>query len=50
MRILGQVKRPQTARLLMGDSEIDLAALLPGTQFGLLRPEGWLKFCLPTAE
>jgi len=49
-RILGHVKRPQTARLLVGDPEIDLAALLPGRQFGLLRPEGWLKFCLPTAE
>ena len=49
-RILGQVKRPQTARLLVGDPEIDLAALLPGRQFGLSRPDGWLKFCLPTTE
>jgi len=49
-RILGQVKRPQTARLLVGDPEIDLAALLPGIQFGLSRPEGWLIFRLPPVE
>ncbi len=49
-RILGQVKRLQTARLLVSDPDIDLAALLPGRQFGLSRPEGWLKFCLPTAQ
>ena len=46
-RILGQVKRSQTARLLVGDPEIDLAALQPGKQFGLSCPEGWLKFWLP---
>ncbi|HEY5271525.1 MAG TPA: hypothetical protein VII97_14395 [Anaerolineales bacterium] len=49
-RILGQVKRPQTARLLVGDPKINLAALLPGKQFGLSRPEGWLKFWLPPVE
>jgi hypothetical protein len=49
-RILGQVKRPQTARLLLDDPEINLAALLPGSQFGLSRPEGWLKFWLPPVE
>ncbi len=46
-RILGQVKRQQTARLLVDDPEINLAGLLPGRQFGLSRPEGWLKFWLP---
>jgi hypothetical protein len=46
-RILGQVKRYPTARLLVDDPEIDLAMLLPGRQFGLSRPEGWLKFWLP---
>jgi len=46
-RILGQVKRSQTARLLVGDPEINLAALLPGQEFGLSSPEGWLKFWLP---
>jgi hypothetical protein len=46
-RILGHIKRLQTARLLATDPEIDLGALLPGQQFGLLNPEGWLKFWLP---
>jgi hypothetical protein len=46
-RILGHVNRSQTARLLVNDPKIDLAALLPGHQFGLLRPESWLKFWLP---
>jgi len=41
------VKRSQTTRLLVGDSEIDLATLQPGRQFGLSRPDGWLKFWLP---
>ena len=45
-RILGQVKRPQTTRLLIKDPEINLATLEAGTQFGLSRPGGWLKFRL----
>lgn len=47
-RILGQVKRLQTARLLVDDPEIDLGNLLPGRQFGLSRSGSWLKFWLPT--
>jgi hypothetical protein len=46
-RILGHVDRSQTARILVNDLEIDLASLLPGQQFGLLRQEGWQKFWLP---
>ena len=49
-RILGQVKNPQTARLLADDPKISLAALLPGKQFGLSRPEGFLKFRLTPVE
>jgi hypothetical protein len=49
-RIFGQVKHLQLARLLGENPEINLAALLPGKQFGLSRPEGWLKFQLPTVE
>ena len=49
-RILGQVRRSQTARLLVGNPEINLSALQPGVQFGLSRPEGWLKFWLPPVE
>ena len=43
-RILGRVARPQTARALVDDPAVDLAGLMPGQQFGLLRPESWLKF------
>ena len=46
-RILGQVKRPHTARMLVNDPEVDLGTLLPGRQFGLSRPSGFLKFWLP---
>jgi hypothetical protein len=46
-RILGHVDRSQTARRLANNLETDLATLLPGQQFGLLSPEGWLKFWLP---
>lgn len=46
-RILGQLKRQQTARLLVDDQGIDLAGLQSGSQFCLSRPEGWLKFWLP---
>ncbi len=49
-RILGQVKRLQTARLLVNDPEINLAALLPGKEFCLSNPDGWLKFWLPPVE
>jgi hypothetical protein len=49
-RILGQVKRSQTARLLVGNPGINLIALQPGKQFGLSCPEGWLKFWLPPVE
>jgi hypothetical protein len=46
-RILGQVRHPQTARLLAGGQELELAALVPSAQFGLLRSDGWIKFWLP---
>jgi hypothetical protein len=50
MRVLGQVKRPQTARLLVSDPEINLAALIPGRQYCLSRPGGVQKFWLPSIE
>jgi hypothetical protein len=49
-RILGQVKRQETARSLINDSETNLAVLEAGTQFGLSRPDGWLKFWFPPIE
>jgi len=36
------------ARLLVGDSEINLVAMQPGKQFGLSWLEVWLKFWLST--
>jgi hypothetical protein len=47
-RVLGRVKRPQTAKLLLRDPQINLAELAPGELYGLSRPECWLKFQLPS--
>jgi hypothetical protein len=49
-RIIGQMKRVHNDWLLVDDPEISLADLLPGRQFGLSRPDGWLKFWLPPLE
>ncbi|MGB8213026.1 MAG: NACHT domain-containing protein [Anaerolineales bacterium] len=46
-RVIGQVKHIHTARLLLDDPQAGLADLLPGVQFGLSQPDGWLKFWLP---
>ncbi len=49
-RIVGQMKRVHDDWLLKDGLEISLADLLPGRQFGLSRPDGWLKFWLPLFE
>jgi len=49
-RIIVQVNCLQTARLLVSNPEINLAALQPRRQFVLLRLEGWRKFWLPPVE
>ena len=49
-RVIGQVKQSQNARLLLDDPPAALAGLLPGRQFGLSRPNGWLEFWLPPIE
>jgi hypothetical protein len=49
-RILGRLRHSETARLLLGDREADLAALVPGAQFCLTWPQGCLRFWLPPAE
>jgi len=46
-RILGQIKRYQTGHLLIDNPDINLDVFEAGKQFGLSRPEGWLKFQLP---
>jgi hypothetical protein len=45
--IHGQVKRSQTAHLLVSDLNINLDGLLPGRQFIFSRPAGSTKFWLP---
>jgi hypothetical protein len=47
-RIIGSVKRPQTAQLLVAPSRIDLGDISQKGQYGYWRPDGWLKFKLPS--
>ncbi len=49
-RILGHIRRYQTARLVIADPQVNLAALIPGTQFCLSWPQGCLQFWLPPLE
>lgn len=49
-RVIGQVKHLHNAQLLVNDPGISLADLLPGRQFGLSQPDGWLRFWLPPLE
>jgi hypothetical protein len=46
-RVFGQVRHAHHARSLVTDPQVRLADLLPGRQFGLSQPAGWLKFWLP---
>lgn len=49
-RILGHIRRSQTACLLTGDLQLNLAALIPGLQFYLSWPQGCLRFWIPPTE
>lgn len=49
-RILGRVKRPQTAHLLVTDPEINLAELSHRGQYGLWQQDCWIKFRLPSVS
>jgi len=49
-RILGQVRREQTAQELLVDTDINLGTLKAGMQFGLSSPDGWKKFWLPNVD
>lgn len=49
-RLLGRVRRRQSASLLCGDPAPDLAALLPPMQFCYFSPQGSLRFWLPPLE
>jgi hypothetical protein len=46
--IFGYVSQPNLAEALTGDSAADLNSLLPGVQFSLRNPDGWLKFWIPS--
>ncbi len=46
-RIIGQVRNKRNAGMLVKESEINLADLQPGIQFGLSQPDGWMRFILP---
>jgi hypothetical protein len=46
-RILGQIKHDHNALLLLGNTNVNLADLLPGKQFGLSQFDNWLRFLLP---
>jgi hypothetical protein len=46
-RIIGCIQRPLTAALLVDAHEVDPSHLIPGKQFGLAWPQGWLRFRLP---
>jgi hypothetical protein len=46
--IFGYVSQPNLAEVLTGDSAADLNSLLPGVQFSLRNPDGWLKFWIPS--
>ncbi|MFH1524473.1 MAG: hypothetical protein ABIF04_05875, partial [Chloroflexota bacterium] len=46
-RVIGKTKGLHSDGLWINDPDIDPANLIPGKQFGLSRPDGWLKFDLP---
>lgn len=49
-RLLGRIRRPATARLLISEPPADLPDLIPGVQFYLTWPQGCLRFWLPPIE
>ena len=46
--IYGAIRQPKLAEVLTGDAAADLQSLFPGVQFSLRKPEGWLKFWIPS--
>jgi hypothetical protein len=46
--IFGTINQPSLAGVLTGDSTAELHGLIPGVQFSLCNPEGWLKFWIPS--
>jgi hypothetical protein len=50
LSIFGYVSQPDLAEGLTGDSAADLHGLIPGVQFSLRNPDGWLKFWIPSTS
>jgi hypothetical protein len=46
--IFGFIRQPNLAEALTGETNTDLQSLFPGVQFSLRKPEGWLKFWIPS--
>jgi hypothetical protein len=46
--IYGAIRQPNLAEALTGDASADLQSLFPGLQFSLHKPDGWLKFWIPS--
>jgi hypothetical protein len=46
--IFGYVSQPNLAEVLTGNSAAELNGLIPGVQFSLCNPEGWLRFWIPS--
>jgi hypothetical protein len=47
-RVIGKVKRPQTAQLLVAPSRNNLGEISQKGQYGYWQPDSWLKFNLPS--
>ena len=48
LTIFGYINQPNLAEVLTGDAAADLNGLIPGVQFSLHNPEGWLRFWIPS--
>jgi hypothetical protein len=48
--IYGTIRQPNLAEALTGDAAADLQSLFPGLQFSLRKPDGWLKFSIPSFD
>ena len=49
-RIFGHTRSPRTMRLLTDDPQLDLGALVPGSQFYISGPQVSLRFWIPPSE
>lgn len=50
LMIFGSIRQPRLAGILTGVNDSKLSSLLPGIQFSLRKPEGWMKFWIPSID